>query len=62
MDFIGPRQTGMGWCAGRVNTVGTGLGIVQPSGEGTPGLCDPTVRSMANIPAQSSVVYDGRRP
>ena len=28
-------QTGMGWCAGHINTVGTGLEIVQPIGEGT---------------------------
>ena len=48
MDFLGPCQTGMGWCAGHVNTVGTGRGIVQPSGEGTPGLWDPTVRLLEN--------------
>ena len=36
--FVGPRQTSMGWCAVHENTVGTGLGIVQPSEEGTPGL------------------------
>ena len=35
MDLLGPRQTGIGWCAGHANTGGTGLR-------------DSTVRLMAN--------------
>ena len=30
IEFLGPHQTGIGWCAGYVTMVGTGLGIVQP--------------------------------